>query len=187
MQKYLKWKRLSVDRPSRGVPSLSVFLNKSRQRMSRCRAVTSRDVMTLLHMTSYYLTKWTCTDQPISKSENHVFQTSDLDLWPMTLTFELIWDIVKVNPSTKFGIRTFNGSAGRALTDRQTHTQTGPIPYPRSLTREGITILLRSAVGITHVLRSGLVMGYTTSCFPLIVLGYQSDSNQSYGPLSDTL
>ncbi len=32
--------------------------------------------------------------------------------------------------------------------------------------------LLRSAVGMTHVLRSGLVMDYTTSYFPLIVLGY---------------
>ncbi len=33
-----------------------------------------------------------------------------------------------------------NGSAVRALTDRQTdtHIQTGPIPYPRLLTREGM-------------------------------------------------
>ena len=38
-------------------------------------------------------------------------------------------------------------------------------------------ILLRSAVGKTHVLRLGLVMDYTTSYFPLIVLG----------PLPDTL
>ncbi len=29
-------------------------------------------------------------------------------------------------------------------------------------------MLLRSAVGMTHVLRSRLVMDYTTSCFPLI-------------------
>ncbi len=32
--------------------------------------------------------------------------------------------------------------------------------------------LLWSAVGIAHVLRSGLVMGYTSSYFTLIVLGY---------------
>ncbi len=39
--------------------------------------------------------------------------------------------------------------------------------------------LLRSAVGIAHVLWSGLVMGYTTSYFPLIVLRYHLDSNRS--------
>ena len=32
--------------------------------------------------------------------------------------------------------------------------------------------VLRSAVGKTHVLRLELVMSYTTSHFPLIVLGY---------------
>ena len=32
--------------------------------------------------------------------------------------------------------------------------------------------MLRSAVGKTHVLRSRLVMDYTTSHLPLIVLGY---------------
>ncbi len=36
--------------------------------------------------------------------------------------------------------------------------------------------LLRSAVGKTHVLRSRLVMNYTTSYFPLVVLGYPLDS-----------
>ena len=38
---YKKWKRRSVDAPSRDVPSLSVFLLKSRQRMPRRHAVTS--------------------------------------------------------------------------------------------------------------------------------------------------
>ncbi len=47
--------------------------------------------------------------------------------------------------------------------------------------------MLRSAVGKTHVLRSGLVMNYTTSYFPLIVLGYPLDSKRSNGPLPDTL
>ncbi len=47
--------------------------------------------------------------------------------------------------------------------------------------------MLRSAVGKTHVLRSGLVMDYTTSYFPLIVLGYPLDPKRSYGPLPDTL
>ncbi len=47
--------------------------------------------------------------------------------------------------------------------------------------------MLGSAVGMAHVLQSGLVMGYTTSFLPLIVLGYQLDPNRLYGPLSDTL
>ena len=33
--------------------------------------------------------------------------------------------------------------------------------------------MLPSAVGMAHVLRSGLMMGYTTSYFPLSVLGYR--------------
>ena len=58
----------------------------------------------------------------------------------MTLTFELIRDIIKVNASIKYWVCMSNGSAMRALTDRQTdtHTQTGPILYPPPLTREGI-------------------------------------------------
>ena len=42
--------------------------------------------------------------------------------------------------------------------------------------------VLRSAVGKTHVLRLRLVMNYTTSHFPLIVLGYPLDSKQSSLP-----
>ena len=92
---HIKWKRLSVDSPSRNVPSLSVFSPKSRQRMSRRHdvvpwrhmmtkwhhIVTSRDVMTLHHIMSYDKVNlpW---GQPIWKSENHIFQPSDLDLWP---------------------------------------------------------------------------------------------------------
>ncbi len=47
--------------------------------------------------------------------------------------------------------------------------------------------VLRSAVGMAHVLRSRLVMGYATLYLLLIVLGYQLDPIRSYGPLSDTL
>ncbi len=39
--------------------------------------------------------------------------------------------------------------------------------------------MLQSAVGMAHVLRSGLVMGYTTSYFPLIVLGYTQKLTRS--------
>ena len=37
-------------------------------------------------------------------------------------------------------------------------------------------LLLRSAMGKTHILRSRLVMDYTTSYFPLIMLGYPLES-----------
>ena len=46
--------------------------------------------------------------------------------WPLTydLTIELVRDIIKVNPCTKFRDHTSNGSAVRVLTDRHTHTHT---------------------------------------------------------------
>ena len=42
----------------------------------------------------------------------------------MTLTIELVQDIIKVNPCTKYHDHISNGSAVRALTYRHTHTQT---------------------------------------------------------------
>ncbi len=42
----------------------------------------------------------------------------------MTLTFELVQDIIKVNPCTKFHDCMPKGSAVRVLTDRQTDRQT---------------------------------------------------------------
>ncbi len=59
----------------------------------------------------------------------------------MTLTFELVRDIIKDNVSAKFQVCSSNGSTVRALTNRHTDTQTGPILYPRQLTREGNDIL----------------------------------------------
>ena len=60
----------------------------------------------------------------------------------MTLTFELIRDIIMVNTCTKYWVRRSNGLDVRELTDAHTHThtdrQTGPILYPRPQTREGI-------------------------------------------------
>ena len=53
---------------------------------------------------------------------NNVFEPGDLNLWPMTLTIELVWDVMKVNPCAKFHDRTPNGLAVKALTDRQTRT-----------------------------------------------------------------
>ncbi len=48
-------------------------------------------------------------------------QFSDLDLWPMTLPFKLIRNIVKVKPHTKFCVPMSNASAVRAFTNGQTH------------------------------------------------------------------
>ncbi len=92
-------------------------------------------------MTSYVITKKECIDQPICNSRNHVFQPGDLDLWPVTLTFQPIWVVVKVNDTCEFWVCMLNNSAGRALTNRHTHTDThtGPILYPRPLMREGIS------------------------------------------------
>ncbi len=137
--------------------------------------VTSRDVMTSWRhgVTSH---DFLCHDSESTwaiqseVSKIHVFQHGDLDLWPMTLTFELVQDIIEVHTSTKFWVRTSNRSAVRALTDGQTdgqtNRQTGPILYPRPLTREGIIIsfLINYGIKITlfhleHAISPLLVMG----------------------------
>ncbi len=46
--------------------------------------------------------------------------------------------------------------------------------------------MLRSAVGMTHVLRSRLVMDYATSYFPLIVLGYSEIDQIHLTPYKDS-
>ncbi len=56
------------------------------------------------------------------------------------------------------------------------------IHLPINTKIQPVTYMLRSAVGKTYVLRLRLVMDYTTSHFPLILLGYPLDSEQSYGP-----
>ena len=114
-------------RPSRVVPSLSVFLPKSPPN-SHSICMTSRhvwhhDVTTWRHMTEQVIPNWMCTGQLIWNFKNRVFQSSDLDLWPMSLTLELIRDIVNVDLSKKFWVRMSHGSPVRALTNRQTHTQ----------------------------------------------------------------
>ncbi len=105
--------------------------------MSWRRTMTSRDVMTSYgdvtwrydvmpwrHITPGVMTNWLCVIHPAETLDITFFQPGDLDLWPMTLTFELIRDIVKVNTSTKFRVCMSNGSAVRALTNRHTHTRT---------------------------------------------------------------
>ncbi len=123
---------------------------RSCQRTSRRHAVTSHDVTWCQNV----FTKWICaiyTGDIIKKSENHVFQYGDLDLWPMTLTFELIRDFIKVNVPTYFWVRMSNRSTMRALNNRQTHRHTGL--YPRPLTREGK--IKTTLLGARFLLRLG--------------------------------
>ncbi len=60
----------------------------------------------------------------------------------MTLTFELVRDIVKMNPCAKFWVHTLNCSAVRALTNKQTDgTDFMPSTADAGGTREGMTML----------------------------------------------
>ena len=86
-------------RPSRIVPSLSVFLLK--------------DV------------KWWQEDKKIRNDKVNLYRSTRLKFWkprfstwrpwPFTLTIELIQDVIKLNPYTKFLVPSSNGSAVRAL------------------------------------------------------------------------
>ncbi len=57
----------------------------------------------------------------IQKSKYHVFQPGYLNQRPMTFTFELVLDIINVNPRAKLSVHIANSSAVRMLTDRQNH------------------------------------------------------------------
>ena len=147
-----KWKRRSVGAPSRDVPSLSLFQTKSPCNShyviaSRRHVMTSRDIMmprrdVVTHIgIMYHDTQWHHVSSQLCPQETRFsvcFQPSDLDLWPMTLTYQLIQGMIMVHSSTKSGVRKSNGSGVRALTDTRTHRHTRPILYPRPLTREGI-------------------------------------------------
>ncbi len=119
----------------RALPRRGLFVSilaQSRQRMSRRHAVTSwrrtmasHDVMTsYCDVTWRQVIKWNHNRQPFRNTRKWRFQCGDLDLWPMTLTFELGWDLTKVYFHTKFRDPRSNGLAVRALTNWQTHTHT---------------------------------------------------------------
>ncbi len=52
------------------------------------------------------------------------FDLGDLDLWPMTLTFEPVRDMLDMNVCANFQVHRPNDLASRAQTDRRTHTHT---------------------------------------------------------------
>ncbi len=124
--------------PSCNMPSLSVFLPKTRQRMSRrhltswhcammshdvrchekklSHAVTSRDVMTLHHMMSYDIgydkvNLLRSTYLKIRKSPSDL----DLDPWPWPSNLSEI--LSRSIPPPNCLVHMFNGSASRALTE----------------------------------------------------------------------
>ncbi len=76
------------------------------------------DVTAWHHVTSYVMTV------SLHGPSNQKCRKITWRPWPLTLTFELVQDIIKVHTSTKFWVRTSNRSAVRALTDGQTNKQT---------------------------------------------------------------
>ena len=75
-------------------------------------------------------------------TQKHVFQSGDLELWPMTLTIKLIQDIIKSNPHTKLWVGLSHGSAMRALADGQTDWQTDGTDFIPS-TADNKTVILK--------------------------------------------
>ncbi len=85
---------------------------------SRRHAMTSHDAMVSHHRPG------NCRVTQIRISEyNHISQSGGLELWPMTLTYTLIQDIVKEHAHTKFQAHISIRSAVRVVTNTQTHWQ----------------------------------------------------------------
>ena len=109
----------------------------------RGNGVTPYDTMVILHdiMPLFFNGIWLQKAFNLWQSESnqntqkHVFQSGDL--WPMTLTIELIQDIIKGNPHTKLWVGRSHGSAVRALADGQTAWQTNGTDFIPSTADEG--------------------------------------------------
>ncbi len=114
------WNCLSVDAPSRDVPSLSVFLPKSCQRTSRRHAVTSYRNVIRHHKMDL------CN---LDRLHHKKVRKSHFSKWrPWLLTYDLdlrkLRDFIKVNVPTNFCVRMSNCSTVRALNNRRTDRQT---------------------------------------------------------------
>jgi len=66
----------------------------------------------------------TCSAPLVQTGECKQFSLFDLDLWPMTLTYNPRLDKVKVDPHAKNQGQRSNGSNRRAPTDKRTHVRT---------------------------------------------------------------
>ena len=139
-----KWKRLSVHVPPAFPKWYSPFAQKSFfnfllwiERWTQNHYVTSLDVMTSYrdltwrhdvilwcHMKSHRGPLRFDMGIPFrQKPGNHIVWPYDLDLWPITLTYNPSLAKVKVNPHTKNQGHRSNGSAVRVLTDRDTRVR----------------------------------------------------------------
>ncbi len=149
-----KWKRLSVDAPSRVVPSLLVFLPERPLSMytthtppkeltdimtSHCDVMTSRRDTTCHDMTWHVMTKWSAQ---VNRSETPESYFSTWRPWPLTYDLDpqtrsrYCQDTPSYQLSRPYVERISRESVNRR-TDTQMDRQTGPILYPRPLTREG--------------------------------------------------
>ena len=165
----IQWKRLSVDGPLASCPPCQYYCQKTWHH-----AMTTYDVVTLHHTTSYDMTKWTCTGQPIWKSENHIFQPSDLDLDQQT--YSRYCQAQSLHQILSLYVQRFSQESADRHT--VTHTQMGPIPYPRTLTREGMTFhegfkLLSWTILSLYCIWNGIVC--KTEVLKLSVLSVLSD------------
>ncbi len=138
------WKRRSVGVPSRDVPSLSLSLFQTKSPSNSHGDVVWRwDVMVTSHdvVTSWRDVRWPVlswqnvqrlTHQKLWKITffNLVTLTFDLWPWPSNSSEILPRSITKPNFATVC-------QTVQPWEHSQTHRQTGPIPYPRPLTREG--------------------------------------------------
>ncbi len=154
-----KMKTPERSHPSRVVPSLSLFLPERPSNTHYCWHVTSQQC----DMTYYVITKWSKVNCTLIFTfympRKSRLWPGDLDLWPMTLSIELVWDIVQIHPSTNFRVHMSNGLAVRVFTDRRKDRQTdrrtdgqmdrrtGPKTLPRPLTREVIISIDWDAFG----------------------------------------
>ena len=133
--------------PFHVVPSFSLFQTKS---PSNSHYASHHDVSGRRDVTPWRHVTWRHTVSRLSYSYMaililchlnqycNIFWPCDLDLWPMTLLIKLDLDILYIHLPAKIHVSMLNGLAPRALNDRQTDTQTGPMLYPRQLTWQGM-------------------------------------------------
>ncbi len=135
-----------------------------RQKCIQCLVIiisSCRDV-TWHHMTSQLMscvfTKWICaiyTGHTGPKITFFNMATLTFDLWPWPSNSSKIFSRSMSLPIFGSVCQTIQPWE-RWITDRQTDTHTGPILYPRPLTREGITLVQTNLTNVRGNLNVGL-------------------------------
>ncbi len=108
-----------------------------------CQAMMSHDIICHCNMGLLYL--YMSHRQKVWNS--HFFQYGDLELWPMTLIFKLIRDIIKVSPHQILG--PYVRSWGHWITDRHTslNTHTDETDFVPSTAEAGGMIIQMISAG----------------------------------------